>query len=51
MRDVLADAETARGIPVKHIMSATVAKAHEVTEFAKVKKRRAGAAPLIIYPG
>jgi len=49
-RRMIADAETARGIPVKHIMSATVAKAHEMTEFAVVRKGR-GKAPVVTYPG
>ena len=49
-RRMIADAEVARGIPVKHIMSATVAKGHEMTGFAVVKKRR-GRAPVITYPG
>jgi uncharacterized protein (DUF488 family) len=49
-RRMIADAETARGIPVRHIMSATLAKAHEMTAFAVVKKRR-GRSPVITYPG
>lgn len=48
-RRMIADAETARGIPVKHIMSMTSATVHQMTEFAKVKKRR-GRSPLITYP-
>ena len=36
-------------IPVKHIMSETVAKSHELTEFAVVKKRR-GRVPEVWYP-
>ena len=48
-RRMIADAEVARGIPVKHIMSQTVAKPHELTEFAVVKRRR-GRPPLIAYP-
>jgi hypothetical protein len=47
---MIADAEMARGIPVRHIMSATVAKAHEITAFAVVKKRR-GRSAVITYPG
>jgi uncharacterized protein (DUF488 family) len=49
-RRMIADAETARGIPVRHIMSATIAKPHEMTEFAAVKKRK-GRPPVIGYPG
>jgi uncharacterized protein (DUF488 family) len=49
-RRMIADAETARGIPVRHIMSATAAKPHEITPFAVVKKRR-GRPPAITYPG
>jgi uncharacterized protein (DUF488 family) len=48
-RRMIADAEVARGIPVKHIMSEKVAKPHELTEFAVVKKQR-GRPPLITYP-
>ena len=49
-RRMIADAEVAWGIPVKHIMSETVAKPHELTEFAVVRKRR-GRMPVIRYPG
>ena len=49
-RRMIADAEVARGIPVRHIMSATVAKGHEMTGFAVVEKRR-GRGPVITYPG
>jgi len=48
-RRMIADAEVARGIPVRHVMSATAAKAHEMTAFAVVTKRR-GRAPVIRYP-
>jgi uncharacterized protein (DUF488 family) len=48
-RRMIADAEVARGIPVRHIMSNAVAKPHELTEFAVVKKRR-GRLPKISYP-
>ena len=49
-RRMIADAETAAGIPVRHIMSAMVAKAHELTEFAVIRKRgRRGR--VITYPG
>ncbi len=48
-RRMIADAEVARGIPVKHVMSASIAKPHELTPFADVKKTR-GRAPVIIYP-
>lgn len=52
-RRMIADAEVARGIPVKHVMSATVATRHEVTGFAVVTKARkpGGGAPVITYPG
>jgi hypothetical protein len=33
-------AKAARGIPVKNIMSATTATQHDLTAFAKVKKRK-----------
>ena len=48
-RRMIADAEVACGIPVKHIMTPTTATPHELTEFAKVKKRR-GRTALITYP-
>jgi uncharacterized protein (DUF488 family) len=48
-RRMIADAELARGIPVKHLMSETKATPHEVTSFATVRKRR-GRRPLISYP-
>src|SRR5665213_1314394 len=38
-RRMIADAEVARGIPVKHMMSQKVATRHELTEFAVVKKK------------
>ena len=47
-RRMIADAEVARGIPVKHIMSATSAPQHELTAFAVVKKPR-GQAPVVTY--
>lgn len=56
-RRMIADAEVARGIPVKHIMSATSATQHELTAFAEVKKGRGHAragggsqGPVITYP-
>jgi uncharacterized protein (DUF488 family) len=49
-RRMIADAEVVRGIPVKHLMSDKVAKRHEVTDFAVVKKRK-GRTPVIMYPG
>jgi uncharacterized protein (DUF488 family) len=50
-RRMIADAEVARGIPVKHIMSATSATQHELTAFAVVRKRRGRAGgPVITYP-
>ena len=48
-RRMIADAEVARGIPVRHIMSETAAPRHELTSFAVVRKRR-GHPPLLIYP-
>lgn len=48
-RRMIADAEGARGIQVKHVMSERDAKRHEMTDFAKVRKRR-GRSPLITYP-
>jgi uncharacterized protein (DUF488 family) len=49
-RRMIADAEVARGIPVKHVMTETTATPHRLTEFAVVKKQR-GRAPAITYPG
>jgi uncharacterized protein (DUF488 family) len=48
-RRLVADAELARNIPVKHIMTQKIAKPHELTEFAVVKRTR-GKAPAIKYP-
>jgi uncharacterized protein (DUF488 family) len=48
-RRMIADAEVARGIPVRHIMTRTSAKPHEMTEFAVIR-RRGGKAPVITYP-
>jgi uncharacterized protein (DUF488 family) len=47
-RRMIADAEVARGIPVDHIMSETLVKRHELTEFAVVDRRRRP--PVITYP-
>ena len=47
---MIADAEVASGIPVRHVMSLTKAPLHELTEFAKVKKRR-GRGAVVSYPG
>lgn len=49
-RRMIADVEVARGIPVKHVMSLTKASLHEMTEFARVKKRR-GRLAQVSYPG
>jgi uncharacterized protein (DUF488 family) len=49
-RRMIADAEVASGIPVKHIMSLTKATPHEMTPFARVKKKR-NRPPVITYPG
>ena len=35
-RSMIADALTARGVPVRHIMSATKADPHKLTSFARV---------------
>jgi uncharacterized protein (DUF488 family) len=48
-RRLIADAETARGIPVKHVMGEKTVKKHELTNFAVVKKRR-GRRVEITYP-
>jgi uncharacterized protein (DUF488 family) len=48
-RRMIADAETARGIPVKHIMGEDKITVHELTAFAVVKKRK-GQPPVITYP-
>jgi uncharacterized protein (DUF488 family) len=39
-RSLIADALTARGIPVSHIMSATKANPHKMTSFARVEGER-----------
>jgi uncharacterized protein (DUF488 family) len=44
-RSLVADALTARGIPVKHIMSTATANPHKMTAFARVENKR------ISYPG
>jgi uncharacterized protein (DUF488 family) len=49
-RRMIADALVARGIPVRHIMTPTSAKPHELTPFAVVR-RRGRSAPIISYPG
>jgi len=48
-RRMIADAEVARGVPVRHLMNDHVAKQHEVTEFAMVEKRT-GRMPVVTYP-
>jgi uncharacterized protein (DUF488 family) len=48
-RRMIADAEVARGIPVRHVMSGTAAPRHELTAFAAVERRR-GRRPRITYP-
>lgn len=51
-RRMIADAEVARGIPVKHMMSPSLATRHELTEFAVVTKAgNRGVAPVVTYPG
>jgi uncharacterized protein (DUF488 family) len=47
-RSMIADAEVARGIEVRHIMSAQRANPHRLTPFAVVNKRRDP--PLVQYP-
>ena len=49
-RRMIADAEAARGVRVKHVMSETDAQQHMLSEFAVVKKRSRGV-PVITYPG
>ncbi len=44
-RSLVADALSARGIEVEHILSATSGKPHSMTPFAKVKKEK------VTYPG
>ena len=44
-RSLVADALTARGVPVEHIMSATARKPHKVTPFAHMDGTR------VSYPG
>lgn len=44
-RSLVADALTARGIPVEHIMSASKASPHSMTKFARVDGVR------VTYPG
>jgi len=48
-RRMIADALAARGIPVRHIMSETSARRHEITAFALVQRHR-GRSPTITYP-
>ena len=48
-RRMIADAEVAQGIPVRHIMSDKVAPRHDLTSFAVVSKRY-GRPPLLTYP-
>lgn len=47
-RSMIADAETARGIPVRHIMNARTANPHKLTSFAVVDER--SDPPLVQYP-
>ena len=48
-RRMIADAEVARGVPVRHILSATMAKPHELTDFAVITRRK-GKVSSITYP-
>lgn len=51
-RRMIADAEVARGIPVRHVMSAAAATRHELTGFAVVTKApKHGGATMVTYPG
>jgi uncharacterized protein (DUF488 family) len=47
-RSLIADAETARGIEVEHLMSPTTQRFHEITTFAVVNKR--ARPPKVFYP-
>lgn len=47
-RSLIADAEAARGIPVRHIMNAKTANPHRLTSFAVVD--RSNDPPLVRYP-
>ncbi len=44
-RSLIADALTARGVPVEHIMSATKVDTHKLTSFAQVEGTQ------VMYPG
>ena len=46
---MIADAEVARGISVRHIMGETSAKPHELTSFAVIHKAKSPR-PIITYP-
>ena len=48
-RRMIADAEVARGIPVRHIMSEKSAPAHQLTAFARIRRCK-GRPPAITYP-
>ncbi len=47
-RSLIADAETARGIEVEHLMSPTVHRPHKMTSFAVVNKK--SRPPKVSYP-
>jgi uncharacterized protein (DUF488 family) len=47
-RSLISDAETARGVPVEHLMTATSVRPHEMTSFAVVDKR--SKPPKVGYP-
>ncbi|NNM85353.1 MAG: DUF488 domain-containing protein [Phycisphaerales bacterium] len=49
-RRMIADAEVARGIPVRHIMSERTAKPHEITPFARIRRLRTRCVS-VDYPG
>ncbi len=48
-RRMIADAELARRIPVRHIMTEKTATPHALTEFARIRRKR-GRPPVITYP-
>ena len=47
-RSLIADAETARGVSVEHLMNPTSVKSHEMTSFAVVNKKISP--PRVTYP-
>ncbi len=49
-RRMIADAEAARGIPVRHIMSDRTARPHEITSFARIRRLQ-NRCVYVDYPG